>query len=539
MNRAITAMLVLGVFVLGFVTTVMPIVGWDLSKLPGDLVDSRFNNYILEHGHRYLHGQEKRFWDARFCYPARCMIASSDSHLANLPIYTCLRRLGTDQERAYQLWWLSTFPLTYLSTFLALRWAKYSVLGASVAATMFTFSLPVMGCSGHAQLFPRYTLAWAVLAWWKFLQAPNRCEFAIAVFATAWQIILTVYIGYFLLWMLLALTLTMAIFRQIPWGQFRALPRRSWLEFVAVMVLALLQLAPFFHAYFSPNRVVGRPAIETVIWSIPTLSDWSRPTGTSEPWAFLFALAVNSDDFQYCLFPGAVALVSFAYGFTRRHTRPFACAVLALFLFFLKIETDLGLFSPYSELLSIQVFTNIRGVFRVAIVLSFPLALLGAWLLEALHRRLNPRWRWVAAVGVFVVILVDQASMQNPPGGYTIREAQERRLRLTRLLEEHPNAKIVHLFTPTEDFMELLSMQMDIMLAAQATNRFTTNGWTGHYPVDWFPFQTHSDLFHWFQTHNLLSPQILEQTLLLGSPKPPTTPLEAELQKLHPPIPWK
>ena len=38
----------------------------DFSKIPGDLGDARFNNYILEHGHRYLTGEVSSFWDAPF-----------------------------------------------------------------------------------------------------------------------------------------------------------------------------------------------------------------------------------------------------------------------------------------------------------------------------------------------------------------------------------------------------------------------------------------------------------------------------------------
>jgi hypothetical protein len=35
----------------------------DLSKIPGDLGDARFNNYVLEHGYKYLNGEVKSFWD--------------------------------------------------------------------------------------------------------------------------------------------------------------------------------------------------------------------------------------------------------------------------------------------------------------------------------------------------------------------------------------------------------------------------------------------------------------------------------------------
>ena len=47
----------------------------DMSRIPGDLGDARFNNYILEHFHRFLTGQEPSLWDLPSMYPYRNVLA--------------------------------------------------------------------------------------------------------------------------------------------------------------------------------------------------------------------------------------------------------------------------------------------------------------------------------------------------------------------------------------------------------------------------------------------------------------------------------
>ena len=41
-----------------------------LTENPGDLIDGRFNNYVLEHGWLVLTGRQPSFWDAPFFYPS-------------------------------------------------------------------------------------------------------------------------------------------------------------------------------------------------------------------------------------------------------------------------------------------------------------------------------------------------------------------------------------------------------------------------------------------------------------------------------------
>src|SRR5262245_45773462 len=49
-------------FLVGFANFPLRALGTNFDHLPGDAVDNRLNNYVLEHGYRYLTGHEASFW---------------------------------------------------------------------------------------------------------------------------------------------------------------------------------------------------------------------------------------------------------------------------------------------------------------------------------------------------------------------------------------------------------------------------------------------------------------------------------------------
>src|ERR1700739_3337747 len=93
----------------------------DFSKIPGDLGDARFNNYILEHGYKYLTGKTDKYWDAPFMYPYKNVIALSDNLLGTVPVYSFFRMIGYDRETSFQWWFLALFALNFICCFWALN----------------------------------------------------------------------------------------------------------------------------------------------------------------------------------------------------------------------------------------------------------------------------------------------------------------------------------------------------------------------------------------------------------------------------------
>src|SRR5438094_805956 len=113
----------------------------DFSKVPGDFGDARFNNYILEHGHKYFTGKVSDYWDAPFMYPYKNVIALSDNLLGTVPVYSLFRILSFDRETAFQLWLLAMFVLNFICCWWVLnRWSGDNLL-ASTGAYIFAFSI--------------------------------------------------------------------------------------------------------------------------------------------------------------------------------------------------------------------------------------------------------------------------------------------------------------------------------------------------------------------------------------------------------------
>ena len=81
---------------MGLYFGVMPYFHWDLSRIPGDYGDARFNYYVLEHGYSYLSGKISEYWNAPFMYPYKNVMALSDNLLGTLPIYALFRFFNAD-----------------------------------------------------------------------------------------------------------------------------------------------------------------------------------------------------------------------------------------------------------------------------------------------------------------------------------------------------------------------------------------------------------------------------------------------------------
>ena len=81
LNKYLPLLLPLAMLCAGLYLVPLSIYGPDFSKVPGDLGDARFNNYILEHDYKYFTGKVDHYWDAPFMYPYKNVIAFSDNLL--------------------------------------------------------------------------------------------------------------------------------------------------------------------------------------------------------------------------------------------------------------------------------------------------------------------------------------------------------------------------------------------------------------------------------------------------------------------------
>jgi hypothetical protein len=185
-------------------------------QIPGDLGDSRFNMYVLEHGYRWLAGLDTSFWSA----PAPNVIALSDNHLGSILFYSAFRLLGHGRETAFQLWLVLIFTLNYFVTWFVLRRQRFHSVGAIAAAYIFTFPFVMAAQSGHLQLAPSFMVPIAFWMALRFVEEGEGKYLRRLLLACAYQIYLGIYIGYFLILSVVAFFLFLFLFRK-RWNSVR------------------------------------------------------------------------------------------------------------------------------------------------------------------------------------------------------------------------------------------------------------------------------------------------------------------------------
>ena len=131
--------------------------------IPGDIGDSRFNLYVLEHGYQWMIGSGS-LWNMDIFWPIHGAGAFSDMHLGSLIFYAFPRILGLDMYVSMQVWFMVGLYGTLFSAFFAARWLRCSVLGSGIAAFVFTCALPVTSQISRVQFVHRWAIPWAVVA---------------------------------------------------------------------------------------------------------------------------------------------------------------------------------------------------------------------------------------------------------------------------------------------------------------------------------------------------------------------------------------
>jgi hypothetical protein len=527
----------------------MPIVGWGFTHLPGDLIDSRFNNCILEHGYLSLILGQGDFWNAPFCFPARGVTACSDTHLGNLPIYAMFRSCRAGPERSFQLWWLSTFALTYAAGIAGARLMGLRSFGACLASAAFTFS-PLMATNcGHAQLNPRYFLPLTVGFYWLFLKDAKAKHLLAAMLAWVGQMYSSFYLGYFLGLFLGAISLTSLLTHVVAWRPL-ILPRwYEWGKRAAVCSFALLLLWPALKPYAASDGQKFRPDPAIALVHLPQPFDWISPHPCSAMWGDIGRLrTIFFSHSKYAFFGGigmigaavgAVAIAVWVFSARRRGLyrvpAAWALATFSLGLFFTGFHQN----SLYELALKLPMIAGLRATSRIALMLAWPLSLLcGRWVDQWMERR--PKWSTAIAISFAVFAVADVRIADNSCGRYCIDEAIDRKMRIADQLRKHPEMKCFYIFPgPMQPSLYVaLTHQVDAICAGQIVGVPTINGWTGQWPLGWEPFESYSQVLEWMRENESRYPGCSEGLVFFGIPSLPEFDLQAEeFRKTHPPVP--
>jgi hypothetical protein len=532
--------IVLAAFALGMYALPLKTIGLTAEYLPGDPADNRLNNYILEHGYRYLTGREASFWDAPMFFPTAATTTTSDAHLGMLPAYAALRACGLSPEGAFQGYFLIPFVLNFASAGWAVRRLGFGPTAAAVGAYLFTFALPLSGQLAHVQLFPRFLVPPAVVLSWEFLRAPRAWRAWAVVGCVVGQMYLSVYIGYLLGLVLAAgLVVSAIVFRrQLPWRELVRPGWRAWAARGAPVGVGVLALVPLLAKH---TRGVPPPPVEVLLTLAPRPGAWITPPAHAAAFPEL-ADETGLGTWQageQQLLPGLLTLAALPVGLAVTVWRgpisgrgaavtAAAWTTVALALFLTRYG-DVWLYEPLTHLPGAG---GIRAVGRVVLVLLFPAGVvLGACaegVATAAGRAGHAATVVVALLAVGAVAADHWLMPTTGPRAQTwgpFRNSKEvavrRQAAIGEALRRHPAPKLLYVFPSygAGSVGGAFGVQGEAMRASQDTGIPCVNGWSGYMPNGWGFFPGYRPLFVWL-TATGAPPEVVKGLVVVGEPVP-------------------
>jgi len=477
--------------------------GPQFELIPGDLGDTRFNNYILEHFFRWLSGMEHSFWTAPFFYPFSDTIAFGDNLLGSAPFYAVFRWVGLDRESAFQGWFLIGIVLNYLSAAVVLSRLNLKPLAAAAGAFFFAFGLPILAQENHPQLFYRFGIPLACFWLWNFAKEPRLKFLAGLTLAVVWQFFLSIYLGVFLALLLVVMVVLLPFFTRLPswrgvllfwpealkeaWLSARPPTRILVIAVAAGLVGALLALFQTYRAvsiHYGFQRSWDVIATMLPRWRSYLMADNSllwKPisdqiTGLPARW-------------EHQLFPGIAMACLLGVGIfclNRSAQRRIAwlnlTAVALLVLFTLSVRG----FSLYRAILNVPGINSIRTVTRIELALIWPLAVYAGCTLDALLRASKQRINLASLAALSLVALLFAESFYYKHVTFLKADTQARIAELRgRIPESIPDQPVLFLAANGTD--PFWAVETDAMLLAQELGWPTLNGYSGNYPPGYKP----------------------------------------------------
>lgn len=487
-------------FLLGLVTGLcfmtLGATGFDLSMMPGDFGDGRFNNYILEHGHRFLTGQVSSYWNAPFMYPEKDVISYSDNLLGTLPLYSLWRFMGIGVETAFQLWYITISILNFWSAYLLLNWVFRNRYAAVAGAFVFAFSLALHSQLSHAQTFPRFFIPLAIWCLLLFRQELRPRYLFLALLMLVWQFYAGIYLGF-----MLAVPFGL-LFLYILFSERKKLLTKirqvSWVAWslLSIAVNAVL-LAILMLPYLERSKIVGGNNYLDIVNTIPTVRSFFASKSDSFFWDFLTENAnLYPAYWDHQIFPGMVSILSLGalfagLFFLRRKISlagvsktvwPLAAIGLVTFILFFRYNY----LSAYRLLYALPGFSSMRSLTRIINIelLFFALAVAGVCFL--LLRRF-PRYQALLFCGFLTLLVLDNYVPGNKMYTTAKHDWQMRVDALAGKMKGIPEGSVVS-YEPEDESVPAFFHQLDAMLATQRLNLISVNAYTATSPAAYNPY---------------------------------------------------
>jgi hypothetical protein len=502
-------------FILGIWYFCIRILGYNFEYIPGDLGDSRFINYLLEHGHRWLTGEIPAFWDAGFMYPFRNTIALSDSMLGTMPVYSTWRSVGISPETAYQIWWICICALNYwISYFVFKKWFSRSEV-ALVLAWIFAFTIFNIGQLNYMQVIIRFMVPVVFYAAYRMVVSPSVKFLSIYCAGIVFQFYCAMYTGFYILYFSALFILIYYLVSKKGEELRYYFKKEKLAETSVVFVASLLAMLWLFIPYLKTAILVGMLHYGEVKANLPYLNSYLFPHESSVTWKFLFELARPDVPawWLHYLFAGIIPftamVVSPCYLLYNRYKKiktplllkSFIITSVILLLFHLQTKNGL---SFYILLFQFPGLNTIRALTRFMNVEIFILLVISGYFLVKIK---NSKYICLFFLLVFADNLFNPELIPRKEKAELMNRKEILGKELSRY--DYKKFKAVALVDSTQP---AYVTQIDMMLVAQSAGIKTINGYSSNCPHELIEFSkedTEKGLLKWLASQKINRDEIL------------------------------
>jgi hypothetical protein len=283
-------------------------------RMPGELFDYRLNQYFLEHSWKMAsnHSYSGQLYGPTFFTPYPNALAFSDNLFGAAPIYWIFR-VFLAPDISFMGWIIVLSLLNFMSMVFVLRKEEVQPGLAGLGGFLFAFPLHRIAQYAHVQLFPQFCTPICLWLAWRFFIKPSKLKWLFILITLYWQILCGIYLGWFLLLVLLIFTITVSLIlpesRQKITVFFRNYWRFSSLSLGAWMLL----LYNLFQPYLDIKRVMGGNSYSLIVNLLPKPMSWLIVPSVGSLWSPILAplhqfLGANNPVWEQYNFLGSVLM---------------------------------------------------------------------------------------------------------------------------------------------------------------------------------------------------------------------------------------
>ena len=472
--------------VVGLIISVFPYLGYSFQFLPGDLGDTRFNMYLLEHASHYFLGVTDDFWSAGYMYPEAEVISMSDNLLGSAPFYMVFRLLGLDIFASFQCWVILMAFLNYWAAYKLFDYLLKNKWFAGLSAFIFAFSVSLASQMNHAQTFPRFAIPLMILGLLLWRKNLNWKYFAFSITMLVYQFYCGIYLGF------LSVIPFLIIFGIIVYSNYKPLwnslkSKKTIILYSLSIIVNLLLLYKLFAPYLRRSKNADMHTFSEISHSLPSIKSYlSSSPGTLIHRPLEEFIGKSHPAFwDHFIFPGWLVILFFAMSFlflfkrwfgrsnflSKEHYLVLLTGCLT-FIIFLRVDT----YSIYFLVHQLPGFSAMRSLTRIINIELLFFGLSFATVLLFLIKK----WR-ISSFLVFIMILplltIDNYIKFDSAYRFSKSEAKARHNHLVEKMDHLPEGTVIS-YEPKELKDPGHHYQLDAMLAAQSLNLKSVNGYS-------------------------------------------------------------